>query len=113
MVALAVDGGELVDTGYAPTYFTVDSVVLHKGHVLLIQRRYHPGKGLFLVRRMRLLDELQHLGVDLRRGATGIAIGEHRVLHRSAESRSGKLANPRRHPCERQAEQSSQLFLFG
>jgi bifunctional NMN adenylyltransferase/nudix hydrolase len=32
---------------YAPTFVTVDAVVVHSGHVLLIQRRAEPGKGLW------------------------------------------------------------------
>lgn len=32
---------------YAPTFVTVDSVVIQSGHVLLIERRANPGKGLW------------------------------------------------------------------
>lgn len=32
---------------YAPTFVTVDSVVIQSGHVLLIRRRANPGKGLY------------------------------------------------------------------
>lgn len=32
---------------YAPTFVTVDAVVIHSGHVLLIRRRSEPGKGLW------------------------------------------------------------------
>lgn len=32
---------------YAPTFVTTDAVVVQSGHVLLIQRRAAPGKGLF------------------------------------------------------------------
>jgi len=42
------------------------------------------GRGLFLVRRMRLIDELKHLGVDLRTSATDIAIGDHRVSYHNS-----------------------------
>ncbi len=47
---------------YAPTFVTVDSIVIQSGHVLLIERRASPGKGLwalpggFLDRGERLLD---------------------------------------------------------
>lgn len=47
---------------YAPTFVTVDSIVIQSGHVLLIQRKANPGKGLwalpggFLDRGERLLD---------------------------------------------------------
>lgn len=32
---------------YAPTFFTVDSVVLQGGHILLVKRKFAPGKGLW------------------------------------------------------------------
>ncbi len=32
---------------YAPTFVTVDAVVVHSGHLLLVQRRAEPGKGLW------------------------------------------------------------------
>jgi bifunctional NMN adenylyltransferase/nudix hydrolase len=32
---------------YAPTFVTVDAVVIHSGHVLLVRRRAEPGKGLW------------------------------------------------------------------
>lgn len=32
---------------YEPTFVTVDAVVLHSGHVLLVRRRAEPGKGLW------------------------------------------------------------------
>jgi bifunctional NMN adenylyltransferase/nudix hydrolase len=32
---------------YPPTFVTVDAVVVHSGHVLLVQRRSEPGKGLW------------------------------------------------------------------
>ena len=31
---------------YAPTFVTVDAVVVHSGHVLLVRRKAEPGKGL-------------------------------------------------------------------
>lgn len=31
---------------YAPTFVTVDAVVVQSGHVLLVERKAHPGKGL-------------------------------------------------------------------
>lgn len=34
---------------YAPTFVTVDSVVIQSGHVLLIQRRSAPGEGLWAI----------------------------------------------------------------
>ncbi|HEY6529921.1 MAG TPA: bifunctional nicotinamide-nucleotide adenylyltransferase/Nudix hydroxylase [Cellvibrionaceae bacterium] len=47
---------------YAPTFVTVDSIVVQSGHVLLIERKANPGKGLwalpggFLDQGERLLD---------------------------------------------------------
>lgn len=32
---------------YAPTFFTVDSVVIQGGHILLVKRKFAPGKGLW------------------------------------------------------------------
>jgi bifunctional NMN adenylyltransferase/nudix hydrolase len=32
---------------YPPTFVTVDAVVVHSGHLLLVQRRAEPGKGLW------------------------------------------------------------------
>jgi bifunctional NMN adenylyltransferase/nudix hydrolase len=32
---------------YPPTFVTVDAVVVHSGHVLLVQRRAEPGRGLW------------------------------------------------------------------
>ena len=32
---------------YPPTFVTVDAVVVHSGHILLVQRRAEPGKGLW------------------------------------------------------------------
>jgi len=35
------------DAPYPPTFVTVDAVVVHSGHVLLVRRRAEPGKGLW------------------------------------------------------------------
>jgi bifunctional NMN adenylyltransferase/nudix hydrolase len=35
------------DSPYPPTFFCVDAVVVQQGHILLIQRRAEPGKGLW------------------------------------------------------------------
>ncbi len=37
------------DAPYAPTFVTVDSVVECNGHILLIQRKHTPGKGLWAI----------------------------------------------------------------
>lgn len=34
-------------TPHPPTFVTVDAVVVHSGHILLVQRRAEPGKGLW------------------------------------------------------------------
>jgi bifunctional NMN adenylyltransferase/nudix hydrolase len=34
---------------YAPTFVTVDAVVVQSGHVLLVRRRANPGKGLYAI----------------------------------------------------------------
>ncbi|MGC6492246.1 MAG: NUDIX domain-containing protein [Myxococcota bacterium] len=39
--------GSLTKAAFPPLFHTVDVVLLHKGHVLLIERRSHPGKGLW------------------------------------------------------------------
>ncbi|MGI9055864.1 MAG: bifunctional nicotinamide-nucleotide adenylyltransferase/Nudix hydroxylase, partial [Pyrinomonadaceae bacterium] len=31
---------------YAPVFFTTDAVVVQSGHVLVVRRKVHPGKGL-------------------------------------------------------------------
>lgn len=51
--------------------------------VTVIDESAEVGKGLFLVRRMRLLEELRELGVTLIRNAGEIAIGDHRVSYRN------------------------------
>lgn len=35
------------DLPYPPTYVTVDAVVVQSGHILLVERRSYPGKGLW------------------------------------------------------------------
>lgn len=37
------------DSPYPPTFVTVDSVVVQSGHVLLVRRGDHPGKGLLAI----------------------------------------------------------------
>jgi 2,4-dienoyl-CoA reductase (NADPH2) len=49
--------------------------------VTVIDESADAGKGLYLVRRMRLLEELRHLGVTLIRRAAGIAIEDRRVSY--------------------------------
>jgi len=49
--------------------------------VTVIDNSPEAGKGLFLVRRMRLLDELRHLNVTLIKKAEDIVIGENRISY--------------------------------
>lgn len=35
------------DAPYPPTFVTVDNVVLKSGHILLVKRKFNPGKGLY------------------------------------------------------------------
>ncbi|MBE9538778.1 MAG: FAD-dependent oxidoreductase, partial [Proteobacteria bacterium] len=49
--------------------------------VTVIDSSPEAGKGLFLVRRMRLLDELRHLNVTLIKKAGDISIGENNVSY--------------------------------
>ena len=49
--------------------------------ITVIDSAAQAGKGLYLVRRMRLLDELNHLGVTLIMKASDITIGEHKISY--------------------------------
>jgi 2,4-dienoyl-CoA reductase (NADPH2) len=51
--------------------------------ITVIDSAPQPGKGLYLVRRMRLLDELKHLGVTLITKADDIAIEEQGISYRN------------------------------
>lgn len=47
VLAYKDESGNLVEAKYVPIFHTVDSVILWRGHVLLIRRRSMPGKGLW------------------------------------------------------------------
>lgn len=47
VLAFRAEDGTLTEAPYAPTFHTVDSVVMWRGHVLLIRRRAMPGRGLW------------------------------------------------------------------
>ena len=49
--------------------------------VTVIDEPPRPGRGLYLVRRMRLLDELQELGVAIQSGARDVRIGDREVSY--------------------------------
>ncbi len=51
--------------------------------VTVIDAASKAGKGLYLVRRLRLLSELRHLGVTMINKAGDIAIGDHQVSYRN------------------------------
>jgi NADPH-dependent 2,4-dienoyl-CoA reductase/sulfur reductase-like enzyme len=51
--------------------------------VTVIDSAPRAGTGLYLVRRLRLLEELRHLGVTLLNNAEDIAIGDHEVRYRN------------------------------
>ena len=52
-----------------------------------------PGRGLFLVRRMRLLDELQHLGVQLHKNVSGVRIEQGAVVYSNYRGQERCLAS--------------------
>ncbi len=56
--------------------------------VTVVDDAPHAGKGLYLVRRMRLMKELEDLGVTLVKGAADIAIEDHRVSYTLADERA-------------------------
>jgi NADPH-dependent 2,4-dienoyl-CoA reductase/sulfur reductase-like enzyme len=51
--------------------------------VTVIDSASKAGKGLYLVRRLRLLSELKHLGVTMIKQADDIAIGDHQITYRN------------------------------
>ena len=74
---VVIIGGELVGLELA-------EYLAERGRrVTVIDEAKRPGRGLYLVRRMRLLRELQELGVRLVSRAEDIAIEEHAVSYRN------------------------------
>lgn len=72
---IVIIGGELVGLELA-------EFLAHRGRdVTVLNEAGHAGAGLYLVRRMRLLAELQELGVTLVNNAAGIAVGNHAVSY--------------------------------
>lgn len=67
---ITIIGAELVGLELA------EFLAERKRKVTVIDSSAHAGQGLYLVRRMRLLDELKHLGVTLINNAENITIGE-------------------------------------
>ncbi|MFK7730126.1 MAG: NAD(P)/FAD-dependent oxidoreductase [Pseudomonadales bacterium] len=60
--------------------------------VTIIDEAKRPGKGLYLVRRMRLLEELEHLGVRVLTKASDITIGDHEVSYINYRGQQRSLA---------------------
>ncbi len=74
---IVIIGGELVGLELA-------EFLAHRGRqVTVIEEGKRAGRGLYLVRRLRLLEELRELGVDLLTGASEISIGDHSINYRN------------------------------
>jgi 2,4-dienoyl-CoA reductase-like NADH-dependent reductase (Old Yellow Enzyme family)/thioredoxin reductase len=72
---ITIIGGELVGLELA-------EYLAERGReVTVLEETNHPGRGLFLVRRMRLLAELPELGVSLVKNATGVRILDGQVAY--------------------------------
>ncbi len=75
---IGIIGGELVGLELA-------EFLAERGRkVTVFESGPRAGKGLYLVRRMRLLDELQHLGVTLIKDTKNVAIEDHRIAYSNA-----------------------------
>ncbi len=61
-------------------------------HITVIDQSHEVGRGLYLVRRLRLLEELQHLGVTLIRQAADISIDEHAVSYTNFRKQRRSIA---------------------
>jgi 2,4-dienoyl-CoA reductase (NADPH2) len=83
---IVVIGGELVGLELA-------EYLAHRGRrVTVVDEAPRSGAGLYVVRRMRLLDELHELGVTLQNSATEVSIGEHAVSYRNQRGQVRTLA---------------------
>ncbi|GAB5450641.1 MAG: NAD(P)/FAD-dependent oxidoreductase [Halioglobus sp.] len=84
---IVIIGGELVGLELA-------EYLAERGReVTVIEESSRAGKGLFLVRRMRLLDELKHhLGVTLNTNATDVRIEEQSVVYRNERGQERRVA---------------------
>ncbi|MFT5484749.1 MAG: 2,4-dienoyl-CoA reductase (NADPH2), partial [Halieaceae bacterium] len=60
--------------------------------VTVIDDAARPGKGLYLVRRLRMLDELEHLGVAILNSASQISIGEQVVNYTNYRGQQRSIA---------------------
>jgi 2,4-dienoyl-CoA reductase-like NADH-dependent reductase (Old Yellow Enzyme family)/thioredoxin reductase len=84
---VVIVGGELVGLELA-------EYLAERGRdVTVLEESNRPGKGLFLVRRMRLLDELKHhLGVSLNLEASSIRIEDHKVVYKNGSGQERTVA---------------------
>jgi 2,4-dienoyl-CoA reductase (NADPH2) len=83
---IVVIGGELVGLELA-------EYLAHRGRkVTVVDEAPRSGAGLYVVRRMRLLDELHELGVTLQNSASEISIGKHAVSYRNQRGQVRTLA---------------------
>ena len=84
---IVIIGGELVGLELA-------EYLAERGRrVTVLEESMRAGKGLFLVRRMRLLDELSHhLGVSVNLNATAVCIEDHRVVYRNGNGQQRSVA---------------------
>ncbi|WP_372809639.1 FAD-dependent oxidoreductase [Litorivivens sp.] len=74
---IVIVGGELVGLELA-------EYLAHRGkQVVVLEQSSRPGAGLYLVRRLRLLEELRESGVTLISKAAEITIGDHKVAYRN------------------------------
>ena len=83
---IVIIGGELVGVELAE--FLAD----RGREVVVLEESDRAGKGLFLVRRMRLLSELAQHGVTVATGATGVRIAEGQVTYSNAQGQERSIA---------------------
>ena len=82
-------GGEIVIIGGELVGLELAEFLAERGRrVTVLEPTPHAGKGLYIVRRMRLIDELAELGVRIVRAAGDLEIGNHEVSF--TESGEGK-----------------------
>ncbi|MFT4826681.1 MAG: 2,4-dienoyl-CoA reductase (NADPH2) [Halioglobus sp.] len=83
---ITIIGGELVGLELA-------EFLAERGRkVTVVDDARRPGKGLYLVRRLRLLDELEHLGVVILNNASQINIGEQVVNYTNYRGQQRSVA---------------------
>jgi 2,4-dienoyl-CoA reductase (NADPH2) len=83
---VTIIGGELVGLELA-------EFLAERGRkVTVVDDARRPGKGLYLVRRLRLLDELEHLGVVILNNASQINIGEQVVNYTNYRGQQRSVA---------------------